>query len=565
MDSDRENRLWYRQPALQWLDALPLGNGTLGAMLWGDPQRERADLNIDTLWSGGPRVAHIENSRALLAELRDAVIERRDYVEADALVRGLQGPFNEAYQPLGWLTVDFDGISGPNNYERSLDLSEGVAAVHYEAGASLYEREAFVSTPHRALVIHMSVRGPEKLNLKIALGSHHPSVSSHDDEGTLWLEGRAPTHVVPHYWPEEPAVVYGERSGLRFVTGLGVNVLGGALERSASGSLRVEGADELTLFLTAASGYTAYDLAPVDDPVALRDICRDVLLHLHAEPYPFVRARHAEEHKALFNRCWVRLGRTCAITPPTDERLMALRDGSADEGLFALLFHYGRYLLMSSSRPGSQPANLQGIWNDQVRPPWSCNWTTNINTQMNYWPAETTNLAECHEPLMQLIADLSRAGVSTATDFYGCRGWAAHHNVDLWRSTWPVGNGGMHPYWVNWQMGGAWLCQHLWEHYAFSEDRGFLARAYPAIREAAVFLLDYLVEGPDGKLVTCPSTSPENSFLTPDGNEAAVSAASTLDVWLTRDLFRHCIAASRDPGLRRRLEDMADEHSGTAV
>ena len=214
-----------------------------------------------------------------------------------------------------------------------------------------------------------------------------------------------------------------------------------------------------------------------------------------------------------------------------------------------MLFHYGRYLLMSSSRPGSQPANLQGIWNDQARPPWSCNWTTNINTQMNYWPAETTNLAECHEPLMALITDLSHAGVSTAKDIYGCRGWAAHHNVDIWRSCWPVGNGKMHPYWVNWQMGGPWLCQHLWEHYAFSPDRDFLARVYPVLREAALFVLDFLVEGPEGRLVTCPSTSPENSFLTPDGDEASVSAASTLDLWLTRDLFRHCIMSSDILGL----------------
>ena len=217
------------------------------------------------------------------------------------------------------------------------------------------------------------------------------------------------------------------------------------------------------------------------------------------------------------------------------------------------MFHYGRYLLIASSRPGTEPANLQGIWNDRVRPPWSCNWTTNINTEMNYWHAETTNLAECHEPLMDLVADLSRAGVSTAKDVYGCRGWAAHHNVDLWRSTWPTGDQDAHPYWVNWQMGGPWLCQHLWEHYAFSEVRSSLERAYPHIREAAVFLLDYLVEGPDGKLVTCPSTSPENSFFTPDGVEAAVSAASTMDIWLTRDLFRHCITASETLGLDEEL------------
>jgi alpha-L-fucosidase 2 len=526
-------------------------------MLWGHPHRERADLNIDTLWSGGPRVAQAENSGALLRELRAAVLERRDYVEADTLVHGLQGPFNEAYQPLGWLTVDIEGAGEPRNYERSLDLLEGVASVRYEMGESLYEREAFVSVPDRAFVMHLRARGSAKLNLELELGSPHPSERSHEDEGIAWLEGRAPAHVVPHYWAEEPAVVYDPGSGLRFAVGLVLNVTNGVVRQESDGPLRVEGADAVTLFVTSATGYAGSGISPVEDPVMLRRTCREVLTPLLAEPYAAIRARHVREHEVLFKRCWLQLGEGDASGVPTDERLKALRDGAADEGLFALLFHYGRYLLIASSRPGSQPANLQGIWNDQVRPPWSCNWTTNINTEMNYWHAETTNLAECHEPLMDLVADLSRAGVSTAHDFYGCDGWAAHHNVDLWRSTWPVGNHEANPFWVNWQMGGAWLCQHLWEHYAFSENSEFLERAYPAMREAAVFLLDYLVEGPSGTLVTCPSTSPENTFLAPDGREAAVSAASTLDIWLTMDLFRHCIAASEildtDQELRARL------------
>ena len=539
-----EFRLWYKHPAREWLEALPIGNGSLGAMLWCEPHRERADLNIDTLWSGGPRAAHAENSAAVLAELRSAVLERRAYAEADTLVHCLQGPFNEAYQPLGWLTVDFEGAGEIRAYERSLNLSEGVVSVRYELGASLYEREAFISVPDRAFVMHLRVRGGAKLNLALELNSPHPFERACEEEGIAWLEGRTPAHVVPHYWDEEPAIVYDPRSGLRFAVGLALSVSGGLARHSGSGNLRVEGADAVTLFVTAADGYAGYDLEPVEDPAMLRRACRDVLIPLLAEPYAAVRERHVREHQALFNRCWLQLGRAGASGVPTDERLQAIRDGASDEGLFALLFHYGRYLLMASSRPGTQPANLQGVWNDQVRPPWSCNWTTNINAEMNYWHAETTNLAECHEPLMELVADLSRAGVSTASDFYGCRGWAAHHNVDLWRSTWPVGKQEAHPYWVNWQMGGAWLCQHLWEHYAFCEDREALERAYPAIREAAVFLLDYLVEGPEGTLVTCPSTSPENSFLAPDGREAAVSAASTMDVWLTRDLFRHCIAAS---------------------
>ena len=558
MVSDREFRLWYRQPAQQWSEALPLGNGSLGAMLWGQPHRERTDLNIDALWSGGPRVAHAENSGALLRELRTAVLERRDYVEADKLVHGLQGPFNEAYQPLGWLVVDCDGAGEPLNYERSLDLLEGIASVRYEVGETLYEREAFASVPDRVFVMHLRARGAAKLNLALELGSPHPNNLSYDDEAIAWLDGRAPAHVVPHYWAEEPPVVYDPGSGLRFAAGLALKVTDGIVRQESSGTLRVEGADAVTLFVASTTGYAGFGVSPVEDPAILQRSCREVLSPLLAEPYAAIRARHVREHQVLFNRCWLQLGRDDTRGVPTDERLRALRDGTADEGLFALLFHYGRYLLMASSRPGSQPANLQGIWNDQVRPPWSCNWTTNINTEMNYWHAETTNLAECHEPLMELVADLSRAGVSTARDFYGCGGWTVHHNVDLWRSTWPVGDQEANPFWVNWQMGGAWLCQHLWEHYAFSEDNAFLERAYPPMREAAVFLLDYLVEGPSGTLVTCPSTSPENTFLAPDGREAAVSAASTLDIWLTRDLFRHCISASgilaTDHELRARLE-----------
>ena len=544
MDSlalDKEFLLWYQQPAREWLEALPLGNGAVGAMLWGGPERERADLNIDTLWSGGPRTARREDAEALLPSLRSAVIDDRDYCKADTLVRGLQGPFNEAYQPLGWLWIDIDDISEPRAYERSLDLAEGVATVRYEMGDSLYERQAFVSAPDKALIIHMTVKGSRSLNFEASLWSPHPSQSSCDDTA-LWLEGRAPTHVVPHYWHEERSVVYNGQSGLRFAAGLALDLSGGSVTQAA-GALRVQGAQEVTLFLSAATGYTGYDREPVDDPIQLRDICRRALGPLRSTLFAVLRAKHVEEHNLRFRRCWLRLGPASVSTLPTDERLQAMRHGKADEGMLALLFHYGRYLLLASSRPANQPANLQGIWNNFVRPPWSCNWTTNINTQMNYWPAEVTNLSECHEPLMDLITDLSRAGTTTAEDFYGCRGWVAHHNVDIWRSTWPVGNGEMHPFWVNWQMGGAWLCQHLWEHFAFSQDRTFLERVYPAMREAAVFLLDYLVDGPDGSLVTCPSTSPENSFFTPEGDEAAVSAASTMDMWLTRDLFRHCIAA----------------------
>ncbi|MGO9658298.1 MAG: glycosyl hydrolase family 95 catalytic domain-containing protein [Acidimicrobiales bacterium] len=556
--ASKEFRLWYRQPASNWLEALPLGNGRLGAMVWGGPRRERVDLNIDTLWSGGPRTARPEGSAAVLAALRAAVLERRDYAQADALALRLQGSFNEAYQPLGYLLAEFGNGDGAQGYERSLEMREGIASVRYEVGGSLYEREALASGPDGAFVMHLRALGTGKLDVTLELASPHPSGRDRGADGIIWLEGRAPAHVVPHYWAEEPAVVYDAGLGLRFAAGLALRADGGVVHSAEGGRLRVEGARSLTLLVAAATGYAGYDTPPVEDPVALRRTCREVLDPLLDANYDAIRTRHVHDHAALFNRCWLRLGRRDRDGVPTDERLRALREGNADEGLCALLFHYGRYLLIASSRPGTEPANLQGIWNDQVRPPWSCNWTTNINTEMNYWHAETTNLAECHEPLLDLVADLSRAGGSTARDLYGCQGWAAHHNVDLWRSTWPTGDQAAHPYWVNWQMGGPWLCQHLWEHYAFSESRSVLERAYPVMRGSALFLLDYLVQGPDGKLVTCPSTSPENSFFTPDGGQAAVAAASTMDIWLIKDLFRHCITASKtlglDDELRARLE-----------
>ena len=544
LPENKEFRLWYRRPASDWLSALPLGNGQLGGMLWGEPVQERLDLNIDTLWSGGPRVAEVEDLSGVLETLRDAVINRRSYGEADALALRLQSSFNESYQPLGWLTVASE-VSGPwANYERSLDLLEGVARVRFEAGTDVYEREAFISFPDRVLV--MNLASTTKLNMVLELGAPHPGAQSCADDQTLWLGGRAPVHVVPDYWDAQPDVVYEEGSGTRFVSAMSVRATGGTV-RLAGGRAYVEEADEVTLFLAAATGYAGYGRDLVDDPQQLRQACRAVLRPLLAEPYRTVKARHTVDHRALFGRCWLDLGPASAV--PTDERMKAARGGAPDKGLSALLFHYGRYLLMGSSRPGSQPANLQGIWNQKVRPPWSCNWTTNINAEMNYWPAETTSLAECHEPLIDLIADLAQAGVRTAKDFYGCRGWAAHHNVDIWRSTWPTGDHRAHPYWVNWQMAGPWLCQHIWEHFAFSGREQLEMREYRLMREASIFLLDYLVKTPDGKLVTCPSTSPENSFRTADGVEAAVSAASTLDIWLTRDLFRHCIEASEMLGV----------------
>jgi alpha-L-fucosidase 2 len=328
----------------------------------------------------------------------------------------------------------------------------------------------------------------------------------------------------------------------------------------------VEGADSLLILITGASAFAAYD-APLSEPGQLAASCEDIITRARSTPYEQLRAEHITDYSALFSRARIDLGCAARIEP-TNSRVEAFkRYPDDDQGLYGLLFDYARYLLISSSRPGSQPANLQGIWNEEVRPPWNSNWTININTEMNYWLAELANLADCHEPLLALVEELSSAGRGTAKDYYGCRGWVAHHNVDLWRSTCPSGDGNGGPADSNWPMGGVWLCQHLWEHYAFSGDLTFLReRAYPAMRGAAQFVLDFLCDI-DGRLETCPSTSPENRFLTSSRGElAAVSASTTMDIWLVRELFDNCITAAAIlrteddliPELKRALEKLPD-------
>jgi alpha-L-fucosidase 2 len=362
----------------------------------------------------------------------------------------------------------------------------------------------------------------------------------------LRLTGKAPAHVDPNYFRSANPIVYDdeEGNGMRFECRVRAIHEGGKLVTDASG-LSVDGADAVTLFIAAATGYRGYDQMP-DGPVD----CQRVLDAVANKSYAQVRADHVGDHQGLFRRVTIDLGKSSRSTLPTDERLKAFQADPDDAGLLALYFQYGRYLLIASSRPGSQPANLQGIWNDQVRPPWSSNWTANMNVQMNYWPAEMCNLSECHEPLFDLIEGLSVTGAETAKANYGASGWVSHHNVDLWRQSAPVGNYGQgDPKWANWPMSGPWFCAHLWEHYLFTEDKKFLERAYPLMKGAAEFCVDWLIEDGHGKLTTCPSFSPENEFRAPDGKSAQTSAGCTMDLALIRELLANCMEASKVLGI----------------
>jgi alpha-L-fucosidase 2 len=522
--------LWYRKPAGQWTEALPIGNGRLGAMVFGGVSAERLQLNEDTLWSGAPTDWNNPGAKDALPEVRRLVFAGK-YGEADKLCRKMQGPYNQSYQPMADLHLTFEGDTEPSAYRRELDLDSAIARVA-NAGR---EREAFVSAPDQVLVVRLS--GPVTFTATLSSPLHATVAASGGD--TLRLTGKAPSHVDPNYKRSANPVIYddAEGQGMRFEAALRVIVDGGAV-RAEGESLRVENANSATLLLAAATGYRGFDHAP-DLPAAdLAARCRKTLDAAAAKPYAKLREEHVAAHRQLFRRVALDLG--AAPDLPTDERL-----AKADPSLAALYFQYGRYLLISSSRPGTQPANLQGIWNHELRPPWSSNWTTNINTQMNYWHAETANLSECHAPLFDLVEGLSQTGAVTARVNYGLGGWVSHHNVDLWRQSAPVGEGGGGPTWANWQMSGPWLCAHLWEHYLFTGDRAFLRRAYRLMKGSAEFYLGWLIEGPDGQLTTCPSFSTENNFLAPDGTVCETSAGCTLDIALLAELFENCAAASR--------------------
>lgn len=549
-------RLWYTRPAQAWVEALPVGNGRLGAMVFGAVGEERLQLNEDTLWAGAPRDWNNPSALDTLPLVREALFAG-DYARAEALCKRMQGPFTQPYLALGNLYLKFAHGDQVTEYYRELDLRRAVATVRYRIGAATFTREVFSSQPDQVIVIHLTCDQPGQITVVASLDSLLPHTVRTSD--ALILSGKAPKHADPQGHEQAEPIQYDPPAGegMNFEIHVSVAAWGGTVVLR-EGALHIADADEATVLLSAATSFNSpHNSAGLagSDP---RSKAALALTRALRRSYPVLLANHVADHQALFSRVDLDLGTTAAIELPTDERIRRFGEG-ADPQLATLLFQYGRYLLIASSRPGTQPANLQGIWNDKLQPPWNSNYTLNINTEMNYWPAETCNLAECHEPLLRMIGDLAENGRETAAVNYGCRGWVAHHNSDLWRQTAPVGNYGEgQPMWANWPMGGAWLCQHLWEHFAFSRDTVYLRdQAYPLMKQAALFCLDWLVEDAEGFLVTAPSTSPENMFTLPTGERLAVSVASTMDMAIIWDLFTHCIEASEllqdDPAFRQAL------------
>ncbi len=551
-----ESTLRYRAPAQKWVEALPVGNGRLGAMVFGDVAHERLALNEDTLWSGGPRDWNNPGAKEILPQVRAAIFAGK-YREAEELCKKMQGPYNESYLPLGDLKLAFapEAHATPATYERTLDLDRAVATTRYTLDGVTFTREVFASAPDQVMVVRLTADRPRSITLTAALDSQIRHTRTATGNDTLVLTGKAPSHVDPNY-------LRGTAEPIRYDAGPGAEgmtfdlrvraiVDGGSIHCDDT-EMSIEGANAVTLLVSAATSFNGYDKSPARDGIDPAPLVTRRLDAAQRRPYADLLARHLADYQSLYRRVALDLGAAPGASElATDARLVRFYQGEPDPGLATLLFNYGRYLLIACSRPGGQPANLQGLWNDQMRAPWSSNWTININTEMNYWPAEVANLSECAAPLFDMIADLAANGRKTAAVNYGAHGWVSHHNADLWRQSAPVGNYGLgDPVWANYAMSGPWLCQHLWEHYAFTGDKTFLReRAWPIMKGAAEFCLDWLIDDGKGHLVTAPSASPELKFIAPDGERASVSMATTMDMEIIWDHFTNTIDAARALGI----------------
>lgn len=544
--SGKRHLLRYDEPARIWEEALPLGNGQTGAMVFGGTEEELYQLNDHTLWSGGPEPGNNPGAKAYLPVIRQQIFDKK-YAATEETWRNMEGPYSARFLPLGNLKLNF-GAARAVDYRRTLDLDSALVTISYKSEGTKFRRTTFLSHPDRVMVIRISADQKGKINLRAKLNSPLRHETSAHRQG-LVMKGQAPVYVAAReYFPDQ--IQYDDEKSMEFEVHLRVENKGGEVYAQDS-ILKIEAADEVTFFLAEATDFSGFDRLPGARGEKADEIAVQALYAAMNKGYDRLLDAHLTDYRSLFDRVTLDLrGGGDYSRMPVNERLKYFGEHQNDFDLQRLYYQFGRYLLISSSRPGSRPANLQGIWNRHVQPPWGSNYTININTEMNYWPAENTNLAECHRPLLDFISELAVNGTKTARENYGIEeGWVAHHNSDLWAKTSPVGNYGRdksyYPQAFAWQMGGAWLSTHLWEHFLYHRDTLFLKeQAYPLMKGAAQFLMHWLVKDPEsGLLVTAPSTSPENLFGAESG-KYAIGKGTAMDMAIIREVFSQVIRAA---------------------
>lgn len=537
-------RLWYTASANNWNEALPMGNGRMAAMVYCGEEIDRIQLNDDTFWSGLPSAHEEANKEEVLKEIR-TLLEQGNNVEASQKVETeLLGHWNQSYMSLGELQVNrYDTAGDKDDYIREINLEDATVRSSYSVKGVGFNNEYFTSHKDDLMAIRYTC-DTKKINLRIGFDAlHKESTSFHGNK--MIIAGVAPKHIEPEYAPILPGIDYD--GGMTYNLHIVVDTDGDLKPQGES--FKLLNASYVTMYLTSATSFNGYDKNPITEGRNPEQICEDTLAKIADLSYEELLQRHIEDYSSLFNRASFQLDAPGFDHLPTDVRIKNYKAGDTkDKHLFKLLFDFGRYMLISGSRQGCQPLTLQGKWNKDVRPYWSSNLTVNINVQMNYWASEVCNLTECHEPLFMLLEELQQTGQATAKS-YGCRGFASHHNLDIWRNTNATGiknpkpNKARHAFWP---FSGVWLCRHIWEHYMHTLDVDFLKKYYPILKDAVLFTTDWLYEDEKGTLISAPSTSPENQFYYGEDRKlCSVSQTSTMDLAMISDLWQYTIEAAK--------------------
>ncbi|GLB49610.1 glycoside hydrolase family 95 protein [Neptunitalea lumnitzerae] len=523
--SSTDLKLWYNKPASNWYEALPLGNGRLGAMVFGNPQMERLQLNEETIWAGSPNSNAHDKALKVLPTVRQLIFDGKYKEAQDLATSDIMSQTNNGmpYQTFGSVYISFPEHANYTNYYRELNIADATSKVTYSVDGVKYTREVLTAFEDNVIVVKLSADQNAKITCNVLMNSPFDKTDAYSENDNIVLKG-----VTSTYEGQKGRVVFQGRTKA---------VNQGGKVSSSNGILSIIGADEVTLYISIATNFKNYKT--LEDKVEAENKCKDYLTKASKNNFEAIKKAHVAYYQKFFNRVSFNLGITEAANKPTDERV-ANFSSEFDPQLAALYFQFGRYLLLSSSQPGGQPANLQGIWNDMLQPPWESKYTTNINAEMNYWPADVTNLTEMHEPFIQLIKEVSETGTETARKMYDANGWVLHHNTDIWRITGPIdyATSGM------WPSGGAWLCQDAWERYLFTGDKVYLEEMYPVMKGAAEFFLDFMIEDPNtGWMVVVPSSSPEHSHYGKTG-KAAIASGATMDNQLVFDLYSNVIKAT---------------------